>query len=95
MEESGKNIFKAWGGGKVSPTQVQSPLLTSKELEKQRPDDLSRFVKAAGYESSSYMCPLFARKFPSSTKLAVSMALLACNGGGLSSRCDHPHASPQ
>lgn len=55
-------------------------------------DDLGAYVRAAGYSPGTTDCALLARKFPSSTRLAVLTALFNCSGGGLASSCRHPHA---
>ncbi|MEW5299595.1 MAG: hypothetical protein WDW36_002594 [Sanguina aurantia] len=100
MLNSARHTFHAWARAEVINRDRHTLLAhTTTDAEDAASvdnaptmDDLGAYVRAAGYSPGTMDCALLARKFPSSTRLAVLTALFNCSGGGLASSCRHPHA---
>ncbi|MEW5312753.1 MAG: hypothetical protein WDW38_004362 [Sanguina aurantia] len=97
MLDSARHTFHAWARAEVINRDRHRRIVnTTTEDAAWVPaptmDDLGAYVRAAGYSPGTMDCALLARKFPSSTRLAVLAALFNCSGGGLASSCRHPHA---
>lgn len=92
MVDSAKDLFQRWADSNAADIRDgrTPPHVSAESALSIGTDDLAQFVKAAGFQPLSSVCPLMARKFPTDTRMAVANSLLDCNGGGLSSSCKHP-----